>query len=66
MGLKRNTIDPNIYYRQSQTLILILIPYVDDIYLTSSDTLGVAHLKRQLTGNYDMIDLGLLQKFLKV
>ena len=47
MGLKRNTIDQNVYYHQSQTLILILIPYADDIYLTGSDIVGVAHLMQE-------------------
>ena len=65
-GLLHTQADSNVYYRQNTSNILILIPYVDDIYITGLDCQGIIQLKKFLQAMYIMIDLGKLSKFLGV
>ena len=46
--------------------IIILVLYVDDLYITGSNTIGITRLKQYLTFNYIMTNLGMLTKFLGV
>jgi len=63
MGFWKSDVDRNLYYiiRGEDTLILIL--YVDDLFIT-----GVEHLitecKRGLTSEFEMSDIGLMHYFL--
>ena len=57
-GLKENTIDQCIYLKFSGSTFIILVLYVDDILLASSDA-GLLHeTKRFLSSKFDMKDLG--------
>jgi hypothetical protein len=47
-------------------LILILILYVDDLFITRNDKQGVAQFKFQFMAQFCMTDLGPLQKYLGV
>jgi hypothetical protein len=42
---------------------LILVPYVDDLFLTSSESL-IVECKRALTSEFEMNDLGMIHYFL--
>ena len=65
-GLHKTTTDPNVYYRERHWRIIILIFYVDDLYITRFDAQGIVALNRFLAYTYEMTDLGLLKKFLGV
>ena len=54
-GFKENTIDQCIYLKFSESKFIILVLYVDDILLASSD---VGETKRFLSSKFDMKDLG--------
>ncbi|KAL6326140.1 hypothetical protein AAG906_001015 [Vitis piasezkii] len=57
-GFKENTIDQCIYLKFSGSKFIILVLYVDDILLASSDV-GLLHeTKRFLSSKFDMKDLG--------
>ena len=57
-GFKENTVDKCIYLKVSGSKFIILILYVDDILLASSD-LGLLHeTKKFLTKNFEMKDMG--------
>ena len=55
---KENTIDWCIYLKVSGSKFIFLILYVDDILLASSD-LGLLHtIKKFLSKNFEMKDMG--------
>ncbi|RVW47053.1 Retrovirus-related Pol polyprotein from transposon TNT 1-94 [Vitis vinifera] len=57
-GFKENTVDQCIYLKFSESKFIILVLYVDDILLASSDV-GLLHeTKRFLSSKFDMKDLG--------
>ncbi|RVW38606.1 Retrovirus-related Pol polyprotein from transposon TNT 1-94 [Vitis vinifera] len=57
-GFKENTVDLCIYLKFSGSKFIILVLYVDDILLASSDV-GLLHeTKRFLSSKFDMKDLG--------
>ncbi|RVW67446.1 Retrovirus-related Pol polyprotein from transposon TNT 1-94 [Vitis vinifera] len=57
-GFKENTVDQCIYLKFSGSKFIILVLYVDDILLESSDV-GLLHeTKRFLSSKFDMKDLG--------
>ena len=57
-GFKENTVDQCIYLKFSGRKFIILVLYVDDILLASSDV-GLLHeTKRFLSSKFDMKDLG--------
>jgi hypothetical protein len=64
--LHKITADSNVYYREYHGHIIILILYVDDLYITGSNAQGIVALKCFLVHTYEMTDLGLLRKFLGV
>ena len=57
-GFKENTVDQCIYLKFSGSKCIILVLYVNDILLASSD-IGLLHeTKRFLSSKFDMKDLG--------
>ncbi|RVW36414.1 Retrovirus-related Pol polyprotein from transposon TNT 1-94 [Vitis vinifera] len=57
-GFKENTVDQCIYLKFSGSKFIILVLYVDDILLASSDV-GLLHeTKRFLSSKFDMKDIG--------
>lgn len=56
-------IDPNLYYLMVEGEPLILILYVDDLFLTGSSGL-IKDYKRNLAAKFDMKDLVLMHYFL--
>ena len=56
-GFKENTVDQCIYLKFSGSKFIILVLYIDDILLASSDV-GLLHeTKRFLSSKFDMKDL---------
>ncbi|RVW13644.1 Retrovirus-related Pol polyprotein from transposon TNT 1-94 [Vitis vinifera] len=57
-GFKENTVDQCIYLKFSGSKFIILVLYVDDILLASSDVELLHETKRFLSSKFDMKDLG--------
>jgi hypothetical protein len=63
MGFTKSEADSNLYYIIVGGEPLILVLYVDDLFLTGSEKL-IAECKRDLALEYEMKDLGLMHYFL--
>jgi hypothetical protein len=63
MGFEKSDADPNLYYiiRGEHTLILIL--YVDDLFITGAEDL-IVDCKLGLASEFEMSDIGLMHYFL--
>ena len=57
-GFKENTIDKCIYHKISGSKFILLVLYVNDILLLSSDICLLHETKRFLSNNFEMKDLG--------
>ena len=63
LGFTRSEADPNLYCKVEDDKPLILVFYVDDLFLTGADPL-VHKCKRELASEFEMKDLGLMHYFL--
>eukprot|EP00253_Pinus_taeda_P021191 PITA_21191 len=63
MGFVKSGADPNLYYLVIENEPLILVLYVDDLFLTGSSRL-IKDYKKNLATNFDMKDLGQMHYFL--
>ena len=63
MGFVKSEADANLYYLMVGGEILILVLYVDDLFLTGSLRL-IVDCKRNLAEEFEMKDLGLMHYFL--
>eukprot|EP00253_Pinus_taeda_P025755 PITA_25755 len=63
MGFTESDADPNLYYLVIENEPLILVLYVDDLFLTGSSRL-VEDCKKNLATEFDMKDLGQMHYFL--
>ena len=63
LGFNKSVNDPNLYYHIVGNAFLILILYVDGLFLTSSERL-IVECKQALTTKFEMKDLGLMHYFL--
>jgi hypothetical protein len=63
IGFIKSDVDPNLYLLMKEEDILILVLYVDDLFLTRAETLIVA-CKQDLAKEFEMKDLGLMHYFL--
>ena len=63
MGFVKSEADPNLYLLLVGDDPLILVLYVDDLFLTGSENL-IARCKRDLAEEFEMKDLGLMHYFL--
>jgi hypothetical protein len=63
LGFNKSVVDPNLYYHIDGNDCLILVLYVDDRFLTSSERL-IVECKQALTAKFEMKDLGLMHYFL--
>jgi hypothetical protein len=63
LGFRKSATDPNLYYHIDGNECLILVLYVDNIFLTSSERL-IVECKQALTAKFEMKDLGLMHYFL--
>ena len=65
LGFTRSEADPNLYFKVIDDKPLILVLYVDDLFLTSADPL-IHECKRELASEFEMKDLGLMHYFLRL
>jgi hypothetical protein len=63
IGFIKSDVDPNLYLLMKGEDILILVLYVDDLFLTGAETL-IAACKQDLAKEFEMKDLGLMHYFL--
>ena len=55
-----------MFRRATQSGIVILILYVDDMVITGSDSTAISSLKQHLQNEFGMKDLGFLRYFLGI
>jgi hypothetical protein len=65
LGFSKSVADPNLYYHIVGDECLILVMYVDDLFLTNSERLIVEY-KQVLTSDLEMKDLGMINYFLEL
>ena len=65
LGFTRSEADPNLYFKVEDDKPLILVLYVDDLFLTGADPL-IHKCKRELASEFEMKDLGLMHYFLRI
>lgn len=63
LGFTKSDVDPNLYYKVVGDSPLILVLYVDDLFLTEVEQMIVGY-KRELAFEFEMKDLGLMHYFL--
>ena len=63
MGFTKSKADPNIYMRIMDDEIVILLLYVDDLFLTGNEK-QIMKNKKRLAEEFEMKDLGLMHYFL--
>jgi hypothetical protein len=63
LGFSKSIADPNLYIKIIQNHPVLLVLYVDDLFLTREETL-IAQTKRELSEEFEMKDLGLMHYFL--
>eukprot|EP00253_Pinus_taeda_P007305 PITA_07305 len=65
LGFTRSEADPNLYFKVENDKPLILVLYVDDLFLTGADPL-IHKCKRELAFEFVMKNLGLMHYFLEL
>ena len=63
MGFTKSKADSNLYYKVEYGNPMILLLYVDDLFVTGMDGL-IADIKRKLAVEFEMKDLGMMHYFL--
>ena len=59
LRFSKSTADSNLYFKVVHNHHLILVLFVDDLFLTGEEQL-IAQCKRELTSEFEMKDLGLM------
>jgi hypothetical protein len=63
LGFSKSHVDPNIYYKFVNNAPVILLLYVDDLFIIGEESL-IIQCKKELTYEFDMKDLGLMHYYL--
>ena len=63
LGFTKSKANSNLYYKVEEGNPVILLPYVDDLFVTGMDGL-ITDTKRKLAVEFEMKDLGMLHYFL--
>ena len=63
LGFSKSKADSNLYYKVDDDEIMILLLYVDDLFLTGEDK-PINGCKKNLTTEFEMKDLGMMHYFL--
>jgi hypothetical protein len=63
MGFTKSEVDPNLYFILVEADPLILVLYVDDLFLIGAEEL-IAGCKADLASEFKMKDIGLMHYFL--
>ena len=59
MGFAKSKVDPNLYYKVVEKETVILLLYVDDLFLTRNEK-QIMERKKKLAEEFEMKDLGLM------
>ena len=65
VGFRKSEADPNLYYIVVGGVPLILLLYVDDLFITGGEHLIYA-CKKDLSSYFEMTDLGLMHYYLSM
>jgi hypothetical protein len=65
LGFTKSDADPNLYYKVVDGDPLILVLYVDDLFLKGAKRL-IVECKRELASEFEMKDLGLMHYFMEL
>jgi hypothetical protein len=57
--IAKSHVDPNLYYKVVNNAPVILLSYVDDLFLTGAEPL-IIQCKKELATKFDMKDLDLM------
>ena len=63
LGFKKSAVYPNLYYHIDGNECLLLVLYVDDLFITGSKRL-IVECKQALIAKFELKDLGLMHYFL--
>jgi hypothetical protein len=63
LGFNKSVVDPNMYYKTVNDEALILVLYVDDLFLTDTESL-IIECRYALASEFEMKDLGMIHYFL--
>ena len=63
LGFTRSEVDLNLYFKVKNDRPIILVLYVDDLFLTGANPL-IHQCQRELDSEFEMKDLGLMHYFL--
>jgi uncharacterized protein (DUF1330 family) len=63
LGFSKSRADPNLYYKVVDNAPVILLLYVDDLFITSEESL-IIQCKKELASKFDMKDLGFMHYYL--
>ena len=63
LGFTKSKVDSNLYYKVEDGNPVMLLLYVDDLFVTGMDGL-IADTKRKLAAEFEMKDLGMMHYFL--
>ncbi len=66
MGYKQCNSDHTVFYYHSGGRVTILAVYVDDMIITGNDPLNISQLKKNLSKEFEVKDLGQLRYFLGI
>lgn len=59
-GMKKAKLDHHVFYKWSNSKIILLVVYVDDIIFTGSDKVDIMSLKDFLQDHFQIKDFGKL------
>jgi hypothetical protein len=63
LGFSKSHVDPNLYYKVMDNAPIILLLYVDNLFITGEESL-IIQCKKELAYEFDMKDLGLMNYYL--
>ena len=59
LGITKSKEDSNLYYKVEDDRIMILLLYVDDLFLTGNEK-RISECKKNLATKFEMKDLGMM------
>src|SRR5664279_961952 len=65
-GMTRSANDHSVFYRHLKGKTIVLDAYVDDLIITGDDDEGISALKKFLSDQFQITDLGKLKYFLGI
>ena len=63
LGFTKSKVDPNLYFKVIEDELVILLLYVDDLFLRGNEK-QIIECKKKLAKEFEMKDLGIMHYFL--